>query len=162
MINNLILTMTIIILCYHIKILKPLNIFPEQNCAMYFRTICILSLMAMALAANQPIAIVRQNQGISPDGSFHSKWESANGITFEEEGVLKNRGQKDAEAEEIRGSASWTAPDGTRINVDWLANENGATFQGPHLPTPPPTQPVPVLIQRALDWIAANPQKNRL
>lgn len=139
-----------------------LNIFPEQNCAMYFRTICILSLMAMALAADQPIAIIRQNQDISPDGTFHSKWESANGITFKEEGVLKNRGQKDAEAEEVRGSASWTAPDGTRINVDWLANENGATFQGAHLPTPPPTQPVPVLIQRALDWIVANPEKNRL
>ncbi|XP_017792728.1 PREDICTED: endocuticle structural glycoprotein SgAbd-8-like [Habropoda laboriosa] len=132
---------------------------------MFIRLLCFLSLMVMALAADTPIAIVRQSQDISPDGSFSTKWESANGITFEEEGVLKNRGQKDTEAEEVRGSASWTAPDGTKVNLGWLANENGATFQGAHLPTPPPTQPIPVLIQRALDWIAANPsrdEKNRL
>ncbi|OAD55408.1 Endocuticle structural glycoprotein SgAbd-2 [Eufriesea mexicana] len=120
----------------------------------------------MALAADKAIIpIVSQSQDINPDGSYFAKWESGNSISFEEEGVLKNRGQKDAEAEEVRGKAAWTAPDGTRINLSWLANENGATFQGAHLPTPPPTQPVPVLIQRALDWIAANPykeEKNRL
>ncbi|XP_033192320.1 endocuticle structural glycoprotein SgAbd-8-like [Bombus vosnesenskii] len=127
---------------------------------MHFRTICLLNVVVMALAADKPIAIVSQSQDISPDGSFYSKWETANGIAVEEEGVLKNRGQKDAEAEEVRGSASWTAPDGTKINLGWLANENGATFQGPHLPTPPPTQPIPVLIQRALDWIAAHPSKD--
>ncbi|CAK9803962.1 Endocuticle structural glycoprotein SgAbd-2 [Anthophora quadrimaculata] len=132
---------------------------------MYIRTISFISLIVTALAAENPIAIISQSQDISPDGSFSSKWESANGISFKEEGVLKNPGQKDAEAEEVRGSASWTAPDGTKVNLDWLANENGATFQGSHLPTPPPTQPVPVLIQRALDWIAAHPykeEKNRL
>ncbi|KAK1137548.1 hypothetical protein K0M31_002053 [Melipona bicolor] len=132
---------------------------------MYLRTIFLLNLVAMVLAADKPIAIVSQSHDISPDGSFFSKWETANGIAIEEEGVLKNRGQKDAEAEEVRGSASWTAPDGTRINLGWLANENGVSFQGAHLPTPPPTQPIPILIQRALDWIAANPsrdEKNRL
>lgn len=119
----------------------------------------------MVLAAAQHIPILSQSQDISPDGSFSAKWESVNGITYQEEGFLKNPGQKDTEAEEVRGSASWTAPDGTKFNLGWLANENGATFQGAHLPTPPPTQPVPVLIQRALDWIAAHPYKegkNRL
>lgn len=132
---------------------------------MYLRTVFLLNLVAMVLAADKPIAIVSQSQDISPDGSFFSKWETANGIAVEEEGVLKNRGQNDAEAEEVRGSASWTAPDGTRINLGWLANENGVSFQGAHLPTPPPTQPIPILIQRALDWIAANPsrdERNRL
>ena len=90
---------------------------------------------------------------------FFSKWETANGIVVEEEDVLKNRGQNDAEAE-VRGSASWTAPDETRINPGWLANENGVSFQRAHLPTPPPMQPIPILIQRALDWIAANPSRD--
>ncbi|XP_029034142.2 endocuticle structural glycoprotein SgAbd-2 [Osmia lignaria lignaria] len=132
---------------------------------MYLHLIFLFNLLIMVLAADKPIAIVSQSQDISPDGSFSTKWESANGIAFQEEGFLKNPGQKDTEAEEVRGSASWTAPDGTKLNLDWLANENGATFQGAHLPTPPPTQPIPVLIQRALDWIASHPYKeerNRL
>lgn len=118
----------------------------------------LLATIAMTMAANEPIAIVRQSQDISPDGSFYSKWETANGITVEEQGSLKNAGQKD-EAEEVQGSAAWTAPDGTKINLGWLANENGAIFEGSHLPTPPPAQPIPVAIQRALDWIATHPYK---
>lgn len=132
---------------------------------MYVRAIFLLSLTAMALAADQQIPIISQSQDISPDGSFSTKWETGNGIAVQEEGFLKNPGQKDAEAEEVRGSATWTAPDGTKINLGWLANENGATFDGAHLPTPPPPQPIPPLIQRALDWLAAHPykeEKNRL
>ncbi|CAL7933821.1 unnamed protein product [Xylocopa violacea] len=123
------------------------------------RTICLLNLIAMALAADKPAAIISQEQYVNPDGSFFSDWKTDNGISYTEEGVLKNRGQN-TEASEVKGAASWSAPDGTKLKIDWLANENGATFQGPHLPTPPPTQPIPVLIQRALDWIAAHPQKN--
>lgn len=129
------------------------------------RAIILLGLAAVISAANEPIAIVRQEQDISPDGSYFLKWESANGITFEEQGVQKNTGQKDKEAEEVRGSAAWTAPDGQRINLAWLADENGATFQGAHLPTPPSPPEIPPLIQRALEWIAAHPykeEKNRV
>ncbi|XP_014616018.1 PREDICTED: endocuticle structural glycoprotein SgAbd-2-like [Polistes canadensis] len=124
--------------------------------------IILLSMLAMTMTMaanpNEPIAIVSQSQEINPDGSFHAKWETANGITVEEHGNLKNIGQKD-EAEEVQGSAAWTAPDGTKINLGWLANENGAVFEGSHLPTPPPPQAIPAAIQRALDWIAANPYK---
>lgn len=80
----------------------------------------------------------------------------------EEHGVLKNAGVKDAEAEEVVGSVSYTAPDGTPVNLKYVANENGYVAEGPHLPvapvdtnTPPPT---PVAIARALEWIAAHPQ----
>ncbi|KAL6254411.1 hypothetical protein P5V15_014459 [Pogonomyrmex californicus] len=122
--------------------------------------IILLSLAAVISAANEPIAIVRQEQDNgNPDGSYFTRWESANGITFEEQGVQKNAGQKDKEAEEVRGSASWTAPDGQKINLGWLADENGAIFQGAHLPTPPPPPEIPPVIQRALDWIAAHPYK---
>lgn len=128
--------------------------------------IILLSLAAVISAANEPIAIIRQEQDNgNPDGSYFMRWESANGITFEEQGVQKNSGQKDKEAEEVRGSASWTAPDGQKINLGWLADENGAIFQGAHLPTPPPAPEIPPAIQRALDWIAAHPyqeEKNKV
>ncbi|XP_043272390.1 endocuticle structural glycoprotein SgAbd-2-like isoform X2 [Venturia canescens] len=116
------------------------------------------STLAASLSASDPIAIVAQSSDISPDGSFSNRWESANGISFQEEGVLKNAGTKD-EAESVQGSASWTAPDGTKLSLDWNADENGAVFQGAHLPTPPPVPEIPAAIQRALDWIAAHPQK---
>jgi len=127
--------------------------------------IILLSLAAVISAANEPIAIVKQEQDISPDGSYFLKWESANGITFEEQGVQKNSGQKDKEAEEVHGKASWTAPDGQKINLGWQADENGAVFQGAHLPTPPSPPAIPPAIQRALDWIATHPyqgEKNKV
>lgn len=114
--------------------------------------------MAASLSASDPIAIVAQTADISPDGSFSNRWESANGIKFEENGVLKNAGQKD-EAESVQGSASWTAPGGEKISLGWTADENGAVFEGAHLPTPPPPQEIPAAIQRALDWIASHPEK---
>lgn len=124
-----------------------------------FALICMAAnTFAASLTGSDPIAIVAQSSDISPDGSFSNRWESANGISFQEEGVLKNAGQKD-EAESVQGSASWTAPDGTKLSLDWTADENGAIFQGAHLPTPPPVPEIPAAIQRALDWIAAHPQK---
>lgn len=84
-----------------------------------------------------------------------ASYETANGIVAQEEGYLKNAGNPDAEAQEVQGSYQYTADDGTPIAVSYIANENGFQPQGEHLPTPPP---VPPAIQRALDYIAANPQ----
>lgn len=121
--------------------------------------------MAVASAATvpvEPIPIVRQDTDVGFDGSYHSAFETGNGITIEEHGVLKNAGVKDAEAEEVVGSVSYTAPDGTPVYLKYVANENGYVAEGSHLPvapvdenTPPPTPP---LIARALEWIAAHPE----
>nr|QGT33363.1 cuticular protein 10 [Microplitis mediator] len=100
--------------------------------------------------------IVRQSQDINPDGSHSSQWETSDGIVVQETGVVKNAGQEN-ETQSVQGSASWTAPDGQKISISWTADENGAVFAGDHLPTPPPTQPIPEIIQRAIDWAAKNP-----
>lgn len=68
---------------------------------------------------------------------------------------MKNAGNPETEAQEVQGSYQYTADDGTPISVSYIANENGFQPQGEHLPTPPP---IPPAIQRALDFIAANPQ----
>lgn len=68
---------------------------------------------------------------------------------------MKNAGNPETEALEVQGSVQYTADDGTPISLTYLANENGFQPQGAHLPTPPP---IPPAIQRALDFIAANPQ----
>lgn len=117
---------------------------------------------AASVAVNEPIPIVKQDTDVGFDGTYHSSFETANGIVAEEHGVLKNAGVKDAEAEEVVGSVSYTAPDGTPVHLKYIANENGYVAEGSHLPvapvdtnTPPPT---PVGIARALEWIAAHPQ----
>ncbi|XP_043472299.1 endocuticle structural glycoprotein SgAbd-4-like [Leptopilina heterotoma] len=129
----------------------------------------LASLVGISLAAIPParpppspqyekdvaIPILHQASEVGPDGTFFNQYETANGIVYEERGTLKNIGQND-EAASVQGTASWPSQDGTPIRIDWQADENGAVFQGDHLPTPPP---IPLLIQRALDWLAANPSR---
>lgn len=124
-----------------------------------------MAFIAVASAATSEIPILRQDADVSFDGSYHSSFETGNGIVVEEHGVLKNPGVKDAEAEEVVGSVSYTAPDGNLIQLRYIANENGYVAEGAHLPVAPvddgvaPTPPpIPAAIARALEYIAAHPQ----
>lgn len=92
------------------------------------------------------------------DGSYRSSYETGNGISAQEQGQLKNAGQKDAEAEEVQGGFSYTAPDGTPIQLSYIANENGFQPQGAHLPVAPTPPPIPAAIQRSLEYNAAHPE----
>ncbi|XP_065163128.1 endocuticle structural glycoprotein SgAbd-2-like [Atheta coriaria] len=122
--------------------------------------IVLSALCAVALAAgpNEPVPILSQNAEVNFDGSYQHNFEAGNGISAQEQGVLKNAGQKDAEAEEVQGAFKYTAPDGTPISISYVANENGFQPQGAHLPVAPTPPPIPAAIARALDWIAAHPQ----
>nr|WJW74113.1 endocuticle structural glycoprotein Abd-2 [Propylea japonica] len=118
-------------------------------------SVCFLAVAKAAqLTGNEQIPIISQNQEVNYDGSFRSSYETGNGIAASEEGVLKNAGNKDAEAEEVRGQVQYTAPDGTPIQLQYIANENGFQPQGAHLPTPPP---IPEAILRSLEYNERNP-----
>ncbi|XP_015595897.1 larval cuticle protein LCP-17 [Cephus cinctus] len=121
----------------------------------FFVISCVLVATVMADISEKVIPILSQEQDISPDGSFSTKWVSGNGISVQEQGALKNPGTKD-EAQVIKGAASWTDPNGVPVQLSWNADENGAVFQGSHIPVAPE---IPVLIQRALAWNAAHPSK---
>ncbi|RZC38589.1 Chitin bind 4 domain containing protein [Asbolus verrucosus] len=101
--------------------------------------------------------ILKQEQEVNFDGSYRSSYETGNGIAAQEQGVLKNAGGGEAEAEEVQGSFQYTAPDGTPISLQYLANENGFQPQGAHLPVAPTPPPIPPAIARALAYIAAHP-----
>ncbi|XP_032676864.1 endocuticle structural glycoprotein SgAbd-2-like isoform X2 [Odontomachus brunneus] len=101
-------------------------------------------------------AILRQTQDSSPDGSYSYSYDTENGISVAEAGQPKNIGPNQIEA--VRGQFSYTAPDGTPIQVVYTADENGFLASGAHLPTPPP---IPVAIQRALAHNAAHPEEER-
>ncbi|XP_019870353.2 larval cuticle protein LCP-17-like [Aethina tumida] len=112
---------------------------------------------AASLSSEKDAPIISQSSDISPDGSYQSQYETGNGIAAQESGVLKAVGQE--QAEEVQGSVKYTAPDGTPIQLTYVANENGYQPQGAHLPVAPAPEPIPAAIARALDWIAAHPQK---
>ena len=70
---------------------------------------------------------------------FNVSYESSDGIKVQSSGSQKQIGPKPENVGTVsRGSYSYTAPDGTPITVDWVADENGFQPTGKHLPTPPP------------------------
>ncbi|XP_060516890.1 endocuticle structural glycoprotein SgAbd-8-like [Cylas formicarius] len=121
--------------------------------------IITLSLVGLGAAAQQPseaaALILKQDSQVFFDGSYHSSFETENGIFAEEEGNLKNTGKADAEAGEVRGFFQYTAPDGSLVRVEYTADENGFSPKGSHLPTPPS---IPPEILRAQQYIAAQGQ----
>ncbi|XP_018580260.1 endocuticle structural glycoprotein SgAbd-4-like [Anoplophora glabripennis] len=99
------------------------------------------------------IAILRQESDISPDGSYQYAYDTENGISAQESGSLSGSGPDAAIA--ATGSYQYTAPDGTPVQISYVADQNGFQPAGNVLPTSPP---VPEAILRSLAYIAAHPQ----
>lgn len=53
------------------------------------------------LSGNEPIPILSQDAEVNYDGSYRSSYETGNGISAQEQGVVKNFGNPDAEAAEV-------------------------------------------------------------
>jgi hypothetical protein len=79
--------------------------------------------------------VVRFDSVVNPD-SYNYAYETSKGIQAEESGSLKNAGSEQ-EAIEAKGSFSYTSPEGQKIAVEYIANENGFQPTGDHLPQPP-------------------------
>ncbi|XP_012286504.1 endocuticle structural glycoprotein SgAbd-1 [Orussus abietinus] len=125
------------------------------------RPIWAILAVCVAVVAAEDVSqdtILSQEQDQGPDGSFRTKFETSNGISVEEYGSVKQLTEED-QAQVVQGSASWVAPDGTPVQLSWVADENGANFQGSHLPVAPPAPEIPVAIQRALKYIEEHPYK---
>ncbi|XP_017785787.1 PREDICTED: endocuticle structural glycoprotein SgAbd-4-like [Nicrophorus vespilloides] len=104
-----------------------------------------------------PIAILSHSEAIGEDGTFNFNFESENGIRVDQTGYNKvipatriGDDVVDKVVQVITGSYSYQAPDGTPINLSFVADENGFQPVGDHLPTPPP---IPEAIQRTLDLL---------
>lgn len=62
--------------------------------------------------------------------------ETSDGKKHEEQGQLENAGAEN-EAIAVRGSYSYTAPDGQVYTVNYIADVNGFQPEGAHLPNVP-------------------------
>ncbi|KAH8410866.1 hypothetical protein KR222_002693 [Zaprionus bogoriensis] len=103
----------------------------------------ICALVAL-VAANEDAEVLKQYQEVNPDG-FKSGLDLGNGAHRSESG----------DEHKISGDFGWVAPDGTHVEVAYIADENGYQPKSDLLPTPPP---VPEAIARAIEWINSHPQ----
>ncbi|XP_022901105.2 endocuticle structural glycoprotein ABD-4-like [Onthophagus taurus] len=105
-----------------------------------------------------PVPIVNQSSDLNLNGNFTYSYETGDGVKLQQTGFVKPippgerktvDGEKEAAAEAlvINGSYSYTAPDGTAVQLEYTADQSGFHPQGSHLPTPPP---VPKEIQELL------------
>ncbi|XP_037780411.1 cuticle protein CP14.6-like [Penaeus monodon] len=126
---------------------------------MKFVVLALLAAVARAApqyeyAAPQPqysskevVAILRDDRVMEDDGRYNFDVETANGIAVSEAGSLGAVG-----AINSAGYFAYTAPDGTPIRLQFVADENGFQPQGAHLPVAPAfPHPIP---QFVLDQIA--------
>lgn len=76
-----------------------------------------------------------ENENIGIDG-YKFAYETSDGVSRQEEAELKNAGSEN-EAMSVRGSVTWTAPDGQVFTLNYIADENGYQATGDHLPKAP-------------------------
>lgn len=76
-----------------------------------------------------------ENDNIGIDG-YKFAYETSDGVSRSEEAELKNAGSEN-EAMSVRGSITWTSPEGLTFTLNYIADENGFQPQGDHLPVAP-------------------------
>lgn len=86
--------------------------------------------------ADNQAQVLRSDSVVNPD-SFQYSYETSNGIVANEEGQLKQF-TDDESAIVSQGGFRYTAPDGTPISIQYVADENGYHPTGDHLPVGPP------------------------
>lgn len=94
--------------------------------------------------------IVRQEQQLNADGSYNFLYETSNGIRAAESGSVP-------EGTLANGEFSYTAPEGDKIALAYVADQGGFQPQGAHLPVEPPA---PEHVIKSLEDIRANPPKD--
>ncbi|KAL7049063.1 hypothetical protein ACKWTF_003578 [Chironomus riparius] len=75
------------------------------------------------------------NENIGIDG-YKFSYETSDGVSRQEEGVLKNAGTED-EAMSVTGSVTWTSPEGQTFTLTFVADETGYHPEGDFLPKAP-------------------------
>lgn len=65
---------------------------------------------------DQHAQVLRSTSNIDPNGAYEYSFETNNGIQAHESGVGGHSAQ---------GAVHYTAPDGTPIELNYIANENG-------------------------------------
>ncbi|CAH4027164.1 larval cuticle protein LCP-17-like [Pieris brassicae] len=111
---------------------------------------CASADVSHILTPDNQVPIVQFRSDSNPDGTgFNYAYEAGNGIVQEAQGVVKNPNTEDATLE-VKGNVKYTAPDGTPVELYYVANEAGFQPTGSHVPK------VPEHVLRAQEYIASH------
>ncbi|KAJ6640663.1 Flexible cuticle protein 12 [Pseudolycoriella hygida] len=99
--------------------------------------ICLAALIAVALAApldesNVATVLRYDNDNVGVEG-YKYGFDTSDGISRDEQGELVDVGTDD-ESIQVRGSFSYTGPDGVIYNVVYTAGKDGFVPVGEHIP----------------------------
>ncbi|XP_047469329.1 cuticle protein CP14.6-like [Penaeus chinensis] len=105
---------------------------------------------APARRDSDEVPILRDDRVIEDDGRYNFDVETGDGIVVSESGSPSADGGINS-----AGSYSYTAPDGTPVHVEFVANENGFQPQGDHLPVAPEfPHPIPDFVLEQIAFAA--------
>ncbi|XP_055320745.1 cuticle protein CP14.6-like [Sitodiplosis mosellana] len=125
---------------------------------MKFVAIALFALVVGAYAQHPDASaqVLRNDAVVNPD-SFNYAYETSNGIAAKEQGQLKQIGSESGIA--AQGDFGYTSPEGEKIQLSYIADENGFQPTGSHLPVAPA---IPAQIARALEYLQhAAPQQSQ-
>ncbi|KAK4304185.1 hypothetical protein Pmani_023819 [Petrolisthes manimaculis] len=104
---------------------------------MKFLVLSCLVVAAVALPQYDPrdqeATIIVDERSDSGDGNFQYRFQTSNGIDTQKVGVPGSQGQSN-----MNGGFSFTLPDGTVAQVNYVADEFGYRAESPLIPTPHP------------------------
>ncbi|XP_055320733.1 larval cuticle protein 65Ag1-like [Sitodiplosis mosellana] len=121
---------------------------------MKFVAIAFFAVVAVAYAQHPDAqAETLRNEAVVNTDSFNYAYETSNGIAAKEQGQLKQIGSESGIA--AQGDYSYTSPEGEKIQLSYIADENGFQPTGSHLPVAPA---VPEAIARLVEYLASHPQ----
>ena len=101
----------------------------------------------LAAPGHDEISVVSRSESVRDDG-FEFDLQQSDGHTQNQSGHLTGTGEGAALAQ--TGHYEWTSPEGEKVSVEYVADENGFQPRGPYIPTPPPT---PDYIVRLLKYL---------
>ncbi|XP_055299600.1 cuticle protein CP14.6-like [Sitodiplosis mosellana] len=99
-------------------------------------------------ASSDATAQVLRNDAVVNPESFNYAYETSNGITAKEQGQLKQIGSEAGIT--AQGDYAYTSPEGEKVQLSYIADENGFQPTGSHLPVAPA---IPAQIARALEYL---------
>ncbi|XP_049866014.1 larval cuticle protein 1-like [Pectinophora gossypiella] len=107
--------------------------------------IVALALVAVAFAAPQgqpaePIKILRSEFDQQPEGAYVFSFETENGISRNENGEVKEVPGEDNKPQQVvvvRGSYTYTDPEGKPQTINYYADETGFHAEGDAVPKAP-------------------------
>lgn len=90
------------------------------------QAVALFALIALAVADDRTAETLKSDSTVDAN-AYNYAYETSNGIAGSASGQLKNLGPEQ-EAIVSTGQNSWTSPEGEKISLQWVADENGRSL----------------------------------